>query len=95
MQVVRIALEKFLRFRYGFVDALRFPVHLGKAFADDRRLWIEGIGLFVGIDGLRGEFRLIGRLVLLLEEVPHRVVVVRIGTRRRGELPLPKVARQP
>jgi hypothetical protein len=83
LQVAGVPFEEILRFRYGFVDPLRFPVHLGEAFTDDRRLGVERIRLFVGVDGLRGEFGLIGRLILLLEEVPHGVVVVSLGARRR------------
>ena len=83
-KIVRVALEKFLSFGYGFVDALRFPVHFREAFADDGRLRIKRIGFFVGVNGLRREFGLIGGLVLLLEEMPHGVVVVGLGARGGG-----------
>ncbi len=60
LHVIRVALEKRLGFRNGIVDPLRFPVHLGKPFADIRRRGIERVGLLIGINGLGGVIGLVG-----------------------------------
>ena len=60
-------------------DALRFPIHFGEAFADDRGLGVESVGLFVKVDGLGGVFGLARVLVLLLVDMAHGVVEVGVS----------------
>jgi hypothetical protein len=79
LEIVGVALEERLSFGDGFVSTLGFPVHFGEAFADNRGLGIEGVGLFVGLDGLRSEFGFAGGFVLLLVDVAHGEVVVGVG----------------
>src|SRR4029077_15729705 len=55
--------------------------HFRQAFADDRRLGIKRIGLFVIVDGLCSVFAAAGRLILQFGNVPHGVVEIRVGTK--------------
>ena len=80
LQVVRVALQDFLGFGYGVVNPLGLPVHFCKAFADDGRLGVQGIGFFVGLNGFGGVLGVAGVLILLLVDVAHRVVVIGVGT---------------
>jgi len=65
LHVVRVALQNFLRFRYGIVNPLRFPIHLRQAFADNLRFRIQRIGFFISFNRFGGVVRAAGRFVLL------------------------------
>ena len=81
LHVIRVAFQDFLRFGYGIVNPLGLPIHLRQPFADDLRLWIQGIRFLVRLDGLCGVFRVAARFVLLFVDVADREVVVGLGAR--------------
>src|SRR5258708_16431399 len=56
LRVLRVALQQSLGFQFGVMNTLRLPIHLRQAFANDWRLRVQRIGLFVIVDGLRSVF---------------------------------------
>ncbi len=81
-QIVGIALQDFIGFHHGVVHALGLPIHFRQALADDRGLWVNGVGLLVGLDGFAGQIVLAGQFILLLVNMPERQIVVSLCARR-------------
>ena len=84
LDVVRIALQERLSFGLGIANALCFPIHFSKTFADNRGLGIKRVSFLVILDGLQRVIAAAARFILLLGNMAQRLMEISFGAAAGG-----------